>query len=127
VTAGALAEEESPVDGGPAIPVGLGTTLGALGTMILGVAALVSAVLGGDHTAETLGALASAAVVLVATIAGRFAQAYAIYRSLPPLPSTPPVGTTYQPSPPPERISGSTSSDTLASARRARTRPPERP
>jgi hypothetical protein len=120
-----LSEAEPPADGGSAIPVGLGTMLGAFGTTILGVAALVSAVLGGDHTAETVGALASAAIVLVATIAGRFAQAYAIYRN-PPTPPAPsaPVGTTYQPAPTSDDV-GSLN-DPLATTRR-RSRPPSRP
>lgn len=81
----------------PVIPVGLGTKLGALGTSVLGLAALVSAFLGGDHSAETVGALVSASIVLIATIAGRFAQAYAIYRNKPPEPAVPPAGTTYLP------------------------------
>lgn len=63
------------------IPVGIGTSLGVLGAMVSGVAALVASVWSGDHTAETIGALASAVFVLAVTIAGRFAQAYAIYRS----------------------------------------------
>jgi hypothetical protein len=123
MTARVLSEAEPPVHGGPAISIGLGTKLGALGTTILGVAALVSAVLGGDHTAETIGALASAAIVLVATIAGRFAQAYAIYRNLPASPPSP-VGTTYQPSKSSDDV-GSLN-DPLATTRR-RSRPPSRP
>jgi hypothetical protein len=63
------------------IPVGLGTKLGALGTLALGVAALVAAVLDGDHSQETLVALAGAVITLCTTIAGRFAQAAAIYRA----------------------------------------------
>lgn len=63
------------------IPVGLGTKLGALGTLALAAVALVAAVLDGDHSQETLVALAGAVIALCTTIAGRYVQAAAIYRA----------------------------------------------
>lgn len=65
----------------PVIPVGLGTKLGTLGTALLAVVAAGTAVLNGDHTIETITALAGAVAVLVTTIEGRYRQAAAIYRS----------------------------------------------
>ena len=67
----------------PVIPAGLATRLGAIGTLTLGVVALVTAVINGDHTSETVTALAGAVATLVATIYGRMQQAAAIYRSDP--------------------------------------------
>lgn len=63
------------------IPVGLGTQLGTLGTVVLGFVALLTAVLHGDHSAETIAALLGAVTTLVTTIGGRMAQAAAIYRA----------------------------------------------
>jgi hypothetical protein len=65
------------------IPKGLATQLGVYGTAVLAIAALVSAVLNGDHTPETLTALATATIVLATTIYGRMKQAAAVYRDAP--------------------------------------------
>ena len=43
---------ESP-PAAPLVPVGLGTKLGVLGTAVLGVVAVLGAVLEGDHAPET--------------------------------------------------------------------------
>lgn len=50
---------------------------------LLAVVAAVTAVLHGDHTPETLAAGAGAVVVLVTYLAGRYAQAVAIFRDSP--------------------------------------------
>lgn len=66
-----------------AVPVGLSTMLGVFGTSVLSIIALITAVLDGDHTPETLTALATAVIVLATTIYGRMQQAAAIYRDAP--------------------------------------------
>lgn len=45
-----------------------------------GIATVVTAVLDGDHTTETIGTLASAVIVLITLMGGRYAQAAAKYR-----------------------------------------------
>lgn len=60
------------------VPVGLATKLGVYGTSVLAIVALVSAVIDGDHTPETLTALATATIVLATTIYGRMKQAAAV-------------------------------------------------
>lgn len=65
----------------PVIPVGLGTKLGLFGTSVLAVIALVTAVLHGDHTFETLVSLAGAVALLYKVVDGRYQQAAAIYRA----------------------------------------------
>ena len=65
------------------IPVGLATQLGGLGTLVLAVVALVTAVLNGDHTPETISALAGAVIILATTVIGRMNQAAAVYRANP--------------------------------------------
>lgn len=65
----------------PVIPVGLGTKLGLFGTTVLAVVALITAVLHGDHSLETLVALGGAVALLYKVIDGRYQQAAAIYRS----------------------------------------------
>jgi hypothetical protein len=67
----------------PRIPVGLATKLGVYSASVLGIVALITAVLNGDYTEETLMALAGAVITLVTTLIGRFAQAYAILRDSP--------------------------------------------
>ena len=80
-----MAEENLPPANLPnvTIPVGLSTSLGVLGTMVLGVVGLVTAVLNGDHTSETITALVTATLVLATTIYGRMHQAAAVYRDAP--------------------------------------------
>jgi hypothetical protein len=65
------------------VPTGLATKLGVYGTSVLAIVALVTAVLDGDHTPETLIALATATIVLSTTIYGRMKQAAALYRDAP--------------------------------------------
>lgn len=59
------------------IPVGLSTRLGLIATAVLAVAALVAAVLNGDHTTETITALIGAVITLVTVLQGRYGQAQA--------------------------------------------------
>lgn len=66
-----------------AVPVGIATKLGVYGTSVLAIVALVTAVLDGDHTPETLTALATATIVLATTIYGRMVQAAALLRDAP--------------------------------------------
>jgi ABC-type transport system involved in cytochrome bd biosynthesis fused ATPase/permease subunit len=63
------------------IPSGLATQLGVFGTSAMAIVALVSAVLDGDHTPETLVALATATIILATTIYGRMKQAAAVYHN----------------------------------------------
>lgn len=65
------------------IPIGFATKLGVYGTSVLAIVALVTAVLNGDHTPETLTALATATIVLATTIYGRMKQAAAVFRDAP--------------------------------------------
>jgi hypothetical protein len=65
------------------IPSGLATQLGVYGTSVMAIVALVTAVLDGDHTPETLIALVTATIILATTIYGRMKQAAAIYESVP--------------------------------------------
>lgn len=69
------------------IPVGWASKLGAYSGAVLAIVALATGVLDGDHSAETLTSLAGAVILLGTTIAGRMAQAYAIYRDNPGLPA----------------------------------------
>lgn len=66
-----------------AIPVGFASKLGVYGTSILAIVALVTAVLDGDHTPETITALVTATIVLATTVYGRMKQAAAVYRDAP--------------------------------------------
>lgn len=61
----------------PAIPVGLATKLGVLFAALSGSAALVAAILKGDHRPETIAALLTAAAPIYAVIKGRMEQATA--------------------------------------------------
>jgi hypothetical protein len=63
-----------PGRGLPSIPVGLATKLGLLASGLGTLFALVAAVIGGDHTPETLGGLAVAAVSVYAVITSRGEQ-----------------------------------------------------
>lgn len=60
-------------------PVGLATKLGLVVTTVLGAAGTITLFLNGDHTPETLGALAGVVATVVAIILGRSSQAAAIY------------------------------------------------
>jgi hypothetical protein len=62
------------------IPSGLSTQLGVYGTSVMAIVALITAVLNGDHTLETLTALVTATILLSTTIYGRMRQAAAVYR-----------------------------------------------
>lgn len=65
------------------VPTGLATKLGVYGTSVLAIVALVTAVLDGDHTPETITTLVTATIVLATTIYGRMKQAAAAYRDAP--------------------------------------------
>lgn len=62
----------------PHVSVGLGTQVGLATAMAAFVGGIVSVLVDGDHTPETLTAFAVATVTLVTTLIGRFAQAYAL-------------------------------------------------
>ena len=61
----------------PVIPQGLATKLGQAGTLILGLASTLTAILPGDHSGQTKLFATLATVVAVATILGRMLQAAA--------------------------------------------------
>lgn len=65
------------------IPTGLATRLGVIGTAGLAVAALIAAILTGNHSADTQTALIGAVATLVTTMIGRYAQATALARDIP--------------------------------------------
>lgn len=67
----------------PVIPIGLGTATGLGVAAAAFVGGIVSVFVNGDHTPETIMAFATATVTLVTVLAGRFAQAYALYRDAP--------------------------------------------
>lgn len=69
---------ESP-PAGPVIPIGFSTRVAQVVGAIFGLIALVTAVLDGDHSEETITALILAAVTVVTMLAGRYAQAVAAY------------------------------------------------
>lgn len=71
------------VDTGAVIPEGPASKLGKLAAAALAIAALVAAVLNGDHTPETLVALGGAVATLVTYMGGRYAQAAALLRDAP--------------------------------------------
>jgi hypothetical protein len=62
----------------PPVSVGLATKLGVLFSAIATCAALIAAIAKGDHTPETLGALAAAVAPIYAVIKGRMDQAQAL-------------------------------------------------
>lgn len=64
------------------VPVGLSTKIGGTVSAVMGLVAVLTAVLDGDHTTETIGALASAVVVLVTLMGGRYAQAAARFKNV---------------------------------------------
>lgn len=61
----------------PQIPVGLATKAGLIASSLAAIFALVAAILEGDHSTETIGALIAAAAPLYAVIKGRMDQATA--------------------------------------------------
>lgn len=63
----------------PAVPVGLSTKVGLASSAVLGVVAALAAILDGDHSAETIAALVTAAFVLYGVIRSRGDQAAALY------------------------------------------------
>lgn len=65
----------------PEIPKGLATTVGQVVGAAFALIALVTAVLDGDHSQETITALILSAVTFITLMAGRFAQAAAWARS----------------------------------------------
>jgi hypothetical protein len=65
------------------IPEGLATKVGKYGAVLLGIVALVAAVLDGDHTEETIASLVGAVLLAVRMMDGRYKQAAAIYRDAP--------------------------------------------
>jgi hypothetical protein len=65
------------------IPVGLASKVGAVTAAVFALVAAGTAVLHGDHSQETIAAGAVAAVTVWTFMAGRFAQAYALYRDRP--------------------------------------------
>jgi hypothetical protein len=67
----------------PVISQGLATRVGQVSGAVFGLVALITAVLDGDHTAETITALVLSALSLLTLMAGRYAQAYAIDRDAP--------------------------------------------
>lgn len=62
------------------ISKGLATQVGQLVGAAFALIALVTAVLDGDHSQETVTALILAGITFVTLMAGRFAQAYALLR-----------------------------------------------
>lgn len=69
----------------PDIPVGFTTKLGLIVAGVSGVAALVSAIIAGDHTEETIGALVAAVIALYKVLDGRYNQATAAVVTAPPV------------------------------------------
>ena len=67
----------------PSIPEGLATKLGKYGALASAVLAALAAIFDVELNAETLAAFVGSIVLLVTTMAGRFAQATALYRDSP--------------------------------------------
>lgn len=67
----------------PEIPQGLGSQIGKAVGAAFALIALVTAVLQGDHSQETITAMILSAVTFATLMAGRFAQAYALLRDAP--------------------------------------------
>jgi hypothetical protein len=63
---------------------GLSTQVGLLSSAILGVVAIVTAILNGDHSSETIASLAAAVFTLCTTIGGRMYQAAQLLRGAAP-------------------------------------------
>jgi hypothetical protein len=67
----------------PVIPEGLATKLGKYGALVAAILAALAGIFDVELNAETLAAFAGSILLLVTTMAGRFAQAYAQYRDAP--------------------------------------------
>lgn len=67
----------------PGIPEGLATKLGKYGALVAAVLAALAGIFDVELNTETLAAFAGSIVLLVTTMAGRFAQATALYRDSP--------------------------------------------
>jgi hypothetical protein len=65
----------------PVIPVGLGTFVGLGAGTGQWVAAILAAVLNGDHSITTITLIVTGAATVITTLAGRFAQAHAAIKS----------------------------------------------
>lgn len=65
----------------PVIPVGLGTFVGLGAGTGQWVAAILAAVLNGDHSITTITLILTGAATVITTLAGRFAQAHAAIKS----------------------------------------------
>lgn len=72
----------------PVIPVGLGTLVGLGAGTGQWVAAILAAVLDGDHSITTITLIVTGAATVITTLAGRFAQAHAAIKSRNLLPLT---------------------------------------
>lgn len=66
------------------IPLGVSSKVGFLVSAGLGVVSAVEAIANGDHTTAAISTLAGAVLVLFQTLGGRFAQAAALLRDVPP-------------------------------------------
>lgn len=78
--------ELNPLDSppeAPVIPEGLATKLGKYGALVAAILAALAGVFDVELNTETLAAFAGSIVLLVTTMAGRYAQAAAIYRDSP--------------------------------------------
>lgn len=63
----------------PTIPVGLATRIGLIVASIFGLVSLVTAVLHGDHSQETITSMILAGVTVFILLGGRYAQAALAY------------------------------------------------
>lgn len=67
----------------PVIPEGLATKLGKYGALLAIVIGVLAEVFDVEVNAETFAAFGGSVLLLATTMAGRFAQAYALYRDAP--------------------------------------------
>jgi hypothetical protein len=67
----------------PVIPEGLATKLGKYGALVTAVLAAAAGIFDVELNTETLAAFGGSLLLLVTTMAGRFAQAAALYRDSP--------------------------------------------
>src|SRR4051812_42427742 len=86
-----------------AIPSGIGTKLGLVGSCALAVATVLTTVLQGNHTDDTTLFAVLGTVVAVITVAGRMAQAVAAILKGEPNPEPPPEISTPASSPTSDR------------------------
>lgn len=71
--------EKAPAPGG--IPVGLATKLGQAGIAAFVLLGIITSILDGDHTPETIWSIVGALATLLTLMGGRYAQAAAQLRS----------------------------------------------